>query len=36
MNYHLSPKLNLDLSGAYIVISDLGHVGIRAGVKFGL
>lgn len=32
----LSPKLMLDLSGAYIVISDLGHVGIRAGVKFGL
>jgi len=32
----LSPKLNLDLSAAYIVISDLGHIGIRAGVKFGL
>ncbi len=32
----LSPKLKLDLSGAYIIISDLGHVGIRAGVKFGL
>lgn len=32
----LSPKLMLDLSGAYIVISDLGHVGFRAGVKFGL
>lgn len=32
----LSPKLMLDLSGAYIIISDLGHVGIRAGVKFGI
>jgi hypothetical protein len=32
----LSPKLNLDLSGAYIVISDFGHIGLRAGVKFGL
>lgn len=32
----LSPKLMLDLSGAYIIISDLGHVGVRAGVKFGL
>lgn len=32
----LSPKLMLDLSGAYIIISDLGHIGIRAGVKFGL
>lgn len=32
----LSPKLMLDLSGAYIVISDLGHIGLRAGVKFGL
>jgi hypothetical protein len=32
----LSPKLMLDVSGAYILISDLGHVGIRAGVKFGL
>jgi len=32
----LSPKLMLDVSAAYIVISDLGHIGIRAGVKFGL
>jgi hypothetical protein len=32
----LSPKLMLDLSGAYIIISDLGHVGVRAGVKFGI
>lgn len=32
----LSPKVLLDLSAAYIVISDLGHIGIRAGVKFGL
>jgi hypothetical protein len=32
----LSPKLMLDLSGAYIVISDFGHIGLRAGVKFGL
>lgn len=32
----LSPKLMLDLGGAYIIISDLGHVGIRAAVKFGL
>ena len=32
----LSPKVLLDVSAAYIVISDLGHIGIRAGVKFGL
>lgn len=26
----------VDLGAAYIIISDLGHVGIRGGVKFGL
>lgn len=32
----LSPTMMLDLSGAYIVISDFGHIGARVGVKFGL
>jgi hypothetical protein len=32
----LSPKLTLDLSGAFLVISDANNIGIRAGIKFAL
>jgi len=32
----LSPKLMLDLSGAFLIISDANNVGVRAGIKWGL
>ena len=32
----LSPKLMLDLSGAFLLISDANNINFRAGVKFGL
>ena len=32
----LSPKLMLDLSGAFLAISNSNNIGLRAGVKFGL
>jgi hypothetical protein len=32
----LSSSLMGDISAAYVIISDQGHVGLRAGVKFGL
>ncbi len=32
----INENLMADIGAAYIIISDLGHVGIRAGVIFGL
>ncbi len=32
----LSPKLMLDLSGSFLLISNSNNIGIRAGIKFGL
>lgn len=32
----VSSNMDVDISAAYIIISDLGHIGIRGGVKFGL
>ncbi len=32
----ISDNLKGDVSVSYILISDLGHIGFRAGVKFGL
>jgi opacity protein-like surface antigen len=32
----LSAKLMLDLSGAFILISDANNIGVRAGIKWGL
>ncbi|NWF89763.1 MAG: outer membrane beta-barrel protein [Ignavibacteriaceae bacterium] len=32
----LSPKLMLDLSGAFLIISDANNINLRAGVKFSL
>ena len=32
----LSAKLILDLSGAFLLISDANNIGVRAGVKWGL
>jgi len=34
--FGITPTLTGDVSAAYILISDFGHVGFRAGVKFGL
>jgi len=32
----LSPKLMLDLSGGFLLISDANNIGLRAGLKWGL
>jgi len=32
----ISPKLTADVSASYLIISSLGHIGIRGGIKFGI
>jgi opacity protein-like surface antigen len=32
----VSPKLTADISASYLIISNLGHIGIRGGIKFGI